>query len=107
MRIRARDVSIAIKRPVGFSDLNVFAGTIEQIGGPVEDSRRPELDLRVDIGAPLWVRISRRAYEELGLAIGSSVFAVIKGTSIDRLSLTRYKAGDGPVKSDNQQGTPP
>ncbi len=102
VRIRARDVSIAVKRPEGLSDLNVFAGTVEQIGRPVGSGGGPELDLRLDIGGtPLWVRISRRAFEDLGLAQGSSVYAVIKGTSIDRLSLTRVKAGEQPS---NQQG---
>ncbi|MEE8333237.1 MAG: molybdenum ABC transporter ATP-binding protein [Alphaproteobacteria bacterium] len=106
VRIRARDVSLAVKRPEGFSDLNVIPGTVEQIGGSVEDASAPDLDLRLDIGSPLWVRISRRAFHDLGLAEGSSVFAVIKGTSIDRLSLSRLKTGDEQSDLTNQQGTP-
>ncbi len=106
VRIRARDVSLAIKRPEGFSDLNVFPGTVEQIGRSAEDAGAPDLDLRIDIGTPLWVRISRRAFHDLGLAKGSSVFAVIKGTSIDRLSLSRFKTGDQPSDPTNQTGAP-
>jgi len=104
VRIRARDVSLAVRRPEGLSDLNVFPGTVAQIGNPVEERGGPDLDLRLDIGAPLWARVSRRSFDDLGLTQGSEVFAVIKGTSIDRLSLSRYKAGDESAEHDNQQG---
>jgi len=106
VRIRARDVSLAVKPPEGLSDLNVFAGTVEQIGGPVDHGDGPDVDLRLDIGTPLWARLSRRAFADLGLAQGSPVFAVIKGTSIDRLSLSRLKAGDDQPEFDNQEGDP-
>jgi len=106
LRIRARDVSVAVRPPEGLSDLNVFAGTVEQIGGPVEHGGGPDLDLRLDIGTPLWARLSRRAFADLGLALGSPIYAVIKGTSIDRLSLSRFKAGGEEIETESQQGDP-
>jgi len=112
VRVRARDVSLALERPAGISDLNVLAGTIAEIAAPAEGQRRSDVDIRLDIGVPLWVRVSRRSLDELALAPGMAVSALVKGTSIDRLSLSRLKLDDAPAvgedggASDNQGGKP-
>ena len=92
LRVRARDVSLALTRPKGVSELNVFAGRVAEIGGSGEDGAGAQIDIRIDIGAPLWVRITRRALHDLDLQVGSEVFALIKGTSVDRQSLSTQKA---------------
>src|SRR5690606_17702974 len=92
VRVRARDVSLALVRPEAVSELNVFAGRIVEIGASGAEESGTQIDIRVDIGVPLWVRITRRALHDLGLRIGSELFALIKSTSIDRHSLGTQKA---------------
>jgi molybdate transport system ATP-binding protein len=92
LRVRARDVSLALTRPEGVSELNVFAGRVAEIGGSGEDSAGAQIDIRIDIGIPLWVLITRRALHDLELRVGSEVFALVKSTSIDRQSLSAQKA---------------
>ncbi|HYB11006.1 MAG TPA: molybdenum ABC transporter ATP-binding protein [Alphaproteobacteria bacterium] len=85
VRVRARDVSIALTPPKGLSILNVFPGKIVEVG---EDDG-PQIDLLLDVGAPLWARVTRRSYSELGLGVGKSVHALVKAVAIDRHSLGR------------------
>jgi len=85
VRIRARDVTLARKRPEDISTLNVFHGKIAEIlGGGSGDAL---VDVRVDIGAPLWARITRRSLHDLSLGIGDEVYALIKGVAIDHGSV--------------------
>jgi molybdate transport system ATP-binding protein len=84
IRVRAKDVSIALSRPSGLSIRNMLAGT-------VVDLRReegPSLDVSLDIGGTaLIARITRKSAAELGLRPGLEVFAMIKSVSIDRRSV--------------------
>jgi molybdate transport system ATP-binding protein len=115
VRIRARDVSLAVG-PVGrISDLNVLPGMVMEIASPAEGQRQSDVDIRVDIGVPLWVRIARRSLEALEIAPGAAVNALVKGTSIDRLSLVRRKldgrsamGDEGPEQTNaDPSGSPP
>ena len=84
VRIRARDVSLAITRPTGLSIVNVLPGTLVAFaddGGPIVEAQ-----LRVGDTA-LQARITRRSRVELGLAQGQSVYALIKAVSLDRRSV--------------------
>jgi molybdate transport system ATP-binding protein len=85
VRVRARDVSIALHPPEVLSILNVFPGKIVEVG----EGDGPQVDLLLDVGTPLWARITRRSYHELGLGVGKSVHALIKAVAIDRHSLGR------------------
>jgi molybdate transport system ATP-binding protein len=80
VRIRARDVMIALHPPDGLSALNVLPGTvveIRQTGGPI-------VDMRLDCaGEPLIARLTRRSVETLGLEPGRRVYAVIKSIAFD------------------------
>jgi molybdate transport system ATP-binding protein len=84
VRVRARDVSIALARPSGLSIRNILAATIVALGE--EDG--PSLDVELDLGgAPLVARITRKSASELGLRPGLPVFALVKSVSIDRRSV--------------------
>jgi molybdate transport system ATP-binding protein len=80
IRVHARDVAIATVRPQGLSIRNVLAATILRIdtttGGSVE------LLLDVD-GEHLRSRITRDALDELKLATGQAVFALIKSVALE------------------------
>jgi molybdate transport system ATP-binding protein len=86
VRIRARDVILAVSPPAGISALNVLAARVETLV-PIEEGAL-EVQLRLG-GERLLARVTRRSGETLGLAPGREVFAVIKTVAIDRRSLSR------------------
>ena len=81
--IRARDVSLALTRPADSSILNVFNGTIVE----VTDEPGPQVDVLVDIGAPIIARVTRKSAHDLALKPGQPVFTLIKAVAIDKRSL--------------------
>jgi molybdate transport system ATP-binding protein len=84
IRVRARDVSIALARPAGLSIRNVLSGTVVELG----EENGASLDVRLDLGGTaLLARITRKSAAELGLRPGLPVFALIKSVSIDRRSV--------------------
>jgi molybdate transport system ATP-binding protein len=80
VRIRARDVMIALAPPEGLSALNVLPGTVVEIGradGPI-------IEMRLDCaGEALVARLTRRSVETLRLEPGRLVYAVIKSIAFD------------------------
>jgi molybdate transport system ATP-binding protein len=86
VRVRARDVILALTRPSGISALNVVEGQVEKLI-PIEEGAL-EVQLRAS-DQRLLARVTRRSGEALGLAPGRQVFAVIKSVAIDRRSLFR------------------
>ncbi len=46
-------------------------------------------DVRLDIGAPLIARVTRRSLHEMALEPGKTVHALIKAVAVDRPSLGR------------------
>jgi molybdate transport system ATP-binding protein len=80
IRVRARDVSLALSPPRDISVLNVFAGEVVEVG---EDDG-PQVDVLIDIGSPLWARITKRSQRELGIVPGRKVHALIKAMAVDR-----------------------
>ena len=85
IRIRARDVSLALTAPRDISILNVFQGTITE----VSDRKDGQVDVLVDIGVLLWARVTRLAATRLALAPGQKVHALVRAAAIDRQSLGR------------------
>jgi molybdate transport system ATP-binding protein len=83
VRIRARDVSIALTQPREVSIRNVLPGTVKEVAFDEGAS----LDVRLDVdGTPLIARITRKSALELGLVPGVRVYALVKAVSIDRRS---------------------
>jgi molybdate transport system ATP-binding protein len=81
LRIRARDVSIALTRPADISVQNVLKGTVSEIGPAVGAVVLVSIAVG---GLSVRSRITRRAAEHLGLKPGIEVYALIKAVSLDR-----------------------
>jgi molybdate transport system ATP-binding protein len=80
-RIRARDVALALERPARASFQNVLAGTVTRIGAEFGAL----VEVAVAVGdATIVARVTRKAAEDLALAVGTPVFALVKAVSIDR-----------------------
>ena len=80
LRIRARDVALALRKPDDISVLNILAGRITEIAQGDDG----HTDVRLDIGGGLWARITRRSAREMNLREGLDVFALVKSVAIDR-----------------------
>jgi molybdate transport system ATP-binding protein len=79
LRIRARDVMLATRRPEGISALNVLEGRVAAIGA----AHGAAVDVQVDCSGRLLVaRITRRSAAQLALEPGMPVFAVVKSVSL-------------------------
>jgi molybdate transport system ATP-binding protein len=82
VRIRARDVSIALEAPRQVSIQNVLPGRIMAVG----DARSGIVDVSIAVGSALLrSRITARAAQLLALRPGLDVYALIKAVSLDRL----------------------
>jgi molybdate transport system ATP-binding protein len=89
IRIRARDVALALEPPKDISILNVFPGEVRDIG----TEPGAQVDILLDLGGTsLWARITARSRQELGLQVGSRVYALVKAVAIDRHALGRGAA---------------
>lgn len=84
VRIRARDVAICLERPAATSVRNVLAGKIAEIGAYAG----PEVDVRIEVGrVSVLARLTRRSADELELAPGRAVYALVKSVAIDHRSV--------------------
>ncbi|MEO8202409.1 MAG: molybdenum ABC transporter ATP-binding protein [Betaproteobacteria bacterium] len=84
IRIRARDVSIALEKPAGISILNCLKGRIVEIGSESGAS----VDVRMDVaGTVLIARITRHSAGLLSLVPGQEAWALVKAISLDRHSV--------------------
>lgn len=81
LRVRARDVAIATKRPEGISIRNILSGTVSDMKA---DDASPFVEVQVDIGlGHVRAQITRDACHELALSVGTPVYALIKSMSVD------------------------
>ena len=91
VRIRARDVALALSPPQDTSILNVLSGQVRELG----DEQGPLVDVLINVGnTPLWARITSLSRHKLGLEPGTPVYALIKAVAVDRHALGRA-AGQG------------
>jgi molybdate transport system ATP-binding protein len=79
LRVRARDVALAKNRVEGISILNQFQGRVTEIA----TGEGPYADVLIDIGVPLWARISRHSLRDLGIATGVRIWCLVKAVSFD------------------------
>jgi molybdate transport system ATP-binding protein len=81
--IRARDVSLANRRPQGVSIQNVLAGRVCEVR---EDADSSFAEVSVDLGPHrLLARITRLSLHHLDLAAGDQVFALLKSVSLSKM----------------------
>lgn len=83
LRVAAADVSLALERPSRSSIINVLPAVIQSI----QSSSPNEITLVLglgsqDQGARLLSRVTRRSWEELGLAPGQALFAQVKSVAL-------------------------
>lgn len=84
VRIRARDVSLALQRPSGISILNVLRGIVVDVA----DGQGPVVEVQVRVGgAQVIARITRRSRGDLAITKDMEVFALIKAVSFDQRSV--------------------
>jgi len=84
LRIRARDVAIALQRPEDISIRNILDGVLLEI---VQHETGPHAELLIDLGkSHLRARLTRAAVEDLQLRPGQKVHALIKSVSFDSRS---------------------
>ena len=88
VRVRARDVALATTMPQGTSVRNLLRATVRSI----EREAGPYAELVLDLGGPLLrSRLTRRSVDELGLAPGSPVIAMLRAVSVERRQLGRFE----------------
>lgn len=81
VRIRARDVSLALEAPRCISIQNVLRGSVEH----VRMEANGIADITVAVGATrLRSRVTRLSVDRLGLRPGREVYALVKAVSLDR-----------------------
>jgi molybdate transport system ATP-binding protein len=81
LRVRARDVAIAVGDPGNISIRNRLTATVTEIA----EAEGQVADVRLDVGTDVLVaRITREAVNALDLKVGQPVVALIKATAIDR-----------------------
>jgi molybdate transport system ATP-binding protein len=81
VRIRARDVSIALERPRRISIQNILQGRVAELG----PERGGIVDVSIAVGSVvLRSRVTLRSARQLGLAPGLEVYALVKAVSLTR-----------------------
>lgn len=87
VRIRTADVSIATRPPTDISVQNVLSARIDEIS----DEPGASATLRLDAaGTCIMARITRKSVQELDLAPGRAVYALIKSAAIDGRDLEHH-----------------
>src|SRR5690606_32843809 len=85
LRVRARDVALAVERPSGLSIRNVLDGRVTEIAAETDSAYA---EILVDVGgAGVRARITRASVDDLGLHPGKPVFVLVKSIAFDRRSL--------------------
>ena len=85
IRVRARDVAIALTEPRKTSVLNVLRGKITNI---VAEPTGEAVDVSIGVGeVVLYARVTRFSCDRLELRVGKEVFALIKAVSLDRTAV--------------------
>jgi molybdate transport system ATP-binding protein len=78
VRIRARDVALALEYPAHTSFQNILRGAVER----VDTLDTSLVDVRLNVGFPLRARVTVNARNQLALKPGQQVFALVKSFAI-------------------------
>ena len=86
VRIRARDVALAIEPPKGVSFQNILKGVVSEI---MAEPDTPYAETLVDLGVEkIRARLTRAAAADLALAPGRPVYVLLKSATFDRRNRT-------------------
>jgi molybdate transport system ATP-binding protein len=89
VRLRARDISIAIAEPHDLSISNRLEGTILDFA----ERDGVFVDVSIGVGATtVRALVSRESRDRLGLSVGQRVWALVKTVALDNRSLGRLRA---------------
>ena len=80
-RIRARDVSLARRKPTEISILNVLPGRVSSIG--IQNGSTVDVHLALGT-ASITARITHRSLRELQIEVGHELYALVKAVSFDQ-----------------------
>lgn len=80
VHVDSRDVALALHAPTGTSVQNILPAAVERI----LEQEGPLIDVRLDMGAPITARITRKARRDLGLFPGQQVLVMIKSVAVSR-----------------------
>jgi molybdate transport system ATP-binding protein len=84
-RIRARDVSLSLRKPAEISILNVLPARVAAVD---EKETGPIVDLQLAVGnSTLVARVTRRSFQQLGIRTGQELYALVKAVSFDQRSV--------------------
>ena len=84
LRIPAREVILARKRPEGLSLRNTLAGVVSAVHA---DAASPHVTVQVAVGrALILAEVTSDAAAELEIVVGVPIFALVKSVSIDVLN---------------------
>lgn len=98
LRLKARDVMIAIEKPRGLSALNILDGVVSGIG----ERAGPQVEVRIDChGSPVIARITRQSLDALALRPGVKCHAIVKSVVLEGAG--RAVPGDRPIAGDNSR----
>lgn len=91
VRLRARDVAVAIEEPRGISTTNILRVTLSTIDGGTEPG---EVFLRLAAGSTtLLARVTRDSVERLGLRPGMPLWALVKAVTFDHRLVAEPRPG--------------
>lgn len=79
VRIRSRDVALALDPPGRATFLNVLRGTVRAI----DDVSVSDAEVALDVGIPLKARVTRRSAADLGLEPGTPIYALLKAVALE------------------------
>lgn len=80
VHVNSRDVALALHPPTGTSVQNILPAVVERI----LEHEGPLIDVRLDMGAPITARITRKARRDLGLFPGQQLLVMIKSVAVSR-----------------------
>lgn len=85
VRIRARDVILAVERPAAISVQNILAGSVQEIA----QEPGAYAEVKVDVsGAAIVARVTRDSVARLALKPGTAVLVLVKSVAIDGHAVT-------------------
>jgi len=82
LRLRARDIALALEAPRQASFLNVLEGTVAAM--ETRDSGAVDVAVEMTTNVRIWAEVTKLAVERLSLAEGTPVHVLIKSVAVER-----------------------